>query len=87
MSRVKWKAPYVRNSLLTKLYNSNLATLNEIKTVSRQSIIIPKFIGRTVQLYNGKTFSKIKITDEMVGHKLGEFSPTRKRFSFKKKNK
>lgn len=87
MSRVKWKAPYVQNSLLKKLSNNELAPKIEIKTISRQSIIIPKFIGCTIQVYNGKTFSKLKVTEDMIGHKLGEFSPTRKRFNFKKKKK
>ena len=87
MSRVKWKAPYVQNSLLTKLSNKELASKIEIKTISRHSIIVPKFIGCTIQVHNGKTFSKLKVTEEMVGHKLGEFSPTRKRFNFKKKKK
>jgi len=87
MSRGKWKAPYVQNSLITKVFKRKSAPQDEIKTISRQSVIIPKFIGYTVQIHNGKTFSKLKITEDMVGHKLGEFSPTRKRFSFKKKNK
>ena len=87
MSRGKWKAPYVQNSLITKFFKKESAPRNEIKTISRQSVIVPKFIGYTVQVHNGKTFSNLKITEEMVGHKLGEFSPTRKRFGFKKKNK
>jgi small subunit ribosomal protein S19 len=87
MSRGKWKAPYVQNSLINKFFKEESAPQNEIKTISRQSVIIPKFIGYTIQIHNGKIFSKLKITEDMVGHKLGEFSPTRKRFSFKKKNK
>jgi len=87
MSRGKWKAPYVQNSLITKFFKEEFAHKNEIKTISRQSVIIPKFVGYTVQIHNGKTFSKLKITEDMVGHKLGEFAPTRKRFNFKKKNK
>ena len=73
------------NSLITKFFKEEFAHKNEIKTISRQSVIIPKFIGYTVQIHNGKTFSKLKITEDMVGHKLGEFAPTRKRFNFKKK--
>ena len=89
MSRGKWKAPYVQNSLITKVFERKSATQNEIKTISRQSVIIPKFIGYTVQIHNGKTFSKSKITEDMVGHKLGEFSPTRtfKGHEAKKKKK
>lgn len=85
MSRVKWKPPYVEKSLLTRINNELTTSKNEIRTISRQSVIIPKFVGITLQIYNGKTFSKLKITEEMIGHKLGEFSPTRKRFTFKKK--
>ena len=53
--------------------------------MSKNSIILPKFIGFTLRVYNGKTFTVIKIIDEMVGHKLGEFVSTRKQFSYKKK--
>jgi small subunit ribosomal protein S19 len=81
MSRSKHKGPYVDN----KLFNINMK--NEIKTSSRASEIIPKFIGKTFQVHNGKTFSNVQIIKEMVGHKLGEFSPTRQKFAFKKKKK
>jgi ribosomal protein S19 len=50
-------------------------------------VILPKFVGFSLKIYNGKTFTTIKIIDEMVGHKLGEFVTTRKQFSYKKKNK
>ena len=81
MSRSKHKGPYVDN----KLFNINMR--NEIKTSSRTSEIIPKFVGKTFQVHNGKTFSNVQIIKEMVGHKLGEFSPTRQKFAFKKKKK
>ena len=55
--------------------------------MSRNSIILPNFAEFTFQVYNGKTFTVIKIIDEMVGYKLGEFVPTRKQFSYKKKKK
>ena len=75
MSRAKWKSPYVD----LKTNSSN------ITTKSRSLIIIPSFVGLTFNVHNGKIFNKINITEKMIGHKLGEFSPTRKNFSFKKK--
>jgi len=87
MNRVKWKGPYVRNSLLRKVKNSNSVFKNNIKIISKNSVILPKFIGLTLQVYNGKTFIIVKIIDEMVGYKLGEFISTRKQFSYKKKKK
>jgi ribosomal protein S19 len=65
--------------------NSMLVLKNNIKTIPKNSIILPKFIGFSLQVYNGKTFIIIKIINEMVGHKLGEFVATRKQFSYKKK--
>jgi small subunit ribosomal protein S19 len=85
MSRAKWKGPFVPNELLDKLVSISSFDKNEITTDFRKSTIVPQFIGLTFNIHNGKTFSKVKITEEMVGRKLGEFSPTRKRFSFKKK--
>lgn len=79
MSRAKWKSPYVDLNVV------DLKTNSSIITKSRSLIIIPSFVGLTFNVHNGKIFNKIAITEKMVGHKLGEFSPTRKRFSFKKK--
>jgi small subunit ribosomal protein S19 len=89
MSRAKWKGPYILNKLLTdtKKNDLNEKYLPEIYTFSRASTIIPNFVGTTLNVHNGKTFSKIQITENMIGKKLGEFSPTRKTFSFKKKKK
>lgn len=81
MSRAKWKGPYVDVNLVKSKSNTN------IYTKSRSSTIVPSFIGKTFYVYNGKNFLKIKITENMIGRKFGEFSPTRKRFSFKKKLK
>lgn len=53
--------------------------------MSRNSIILPSFVELTFRVYNGKIFAIVKIVDEMVGHKLGEFVSTRKQFSYKKK--
>ena len=78
MSRSVWKGPFVDPSLLKKVEKvkgqSNAAP---IKTWSRKSTIIPEFVGHSFLIYNGKKFIPIKISEEMVGHKLGEFSPTR----------
>lgn len=86
MSRVKWKGPYVKNKLLKNIQSSTLIFKN-VKTVSKSSVILPKLIGLTLKIYNGKIFIIVKVTDEMVGHKLGEFILTRKQFSYKKKKK
>lgn len=87
MNRVKWKGPYIDNGLLQKVKDSKLTQKNTIKTISKSCVILPKFVGFSLKIYNGKTFTTIKIIDEMVGHKLGEFVTTRKQFSYKKKNK
>lgn len=84
MSRVKWKGPYVENRILKKIQFPKTISKNDIKTLSRNSIILPKFIGLTIQVHNGKTFVAVKIIDEMIGHKLGEFATTRKQYFYKK---
>jgi len=78
MSRSIWKGPFVDPSLLKKVEKLK-SKLNPmpIKTWSRKSTIIPEFVGISFLIYNGKKFIPIKISEEMVGHKLGEFSPTR----------
>lgn len=85
MNRVKWKGPYIESKLLKKV-EDNFSNLKKItKTTSKNSIIVPKFAGSTLQIYNGKTFITVKIVEEMINHKLGEFINTRKQFSYKKK--
>jgi len=85
MNRVKWKGPYINNKLLKKIENTISSSKNVIKTTSKNSIIVPKFVGLTFQIYNGKTFITIKIIEEMINHKFGEFINTRKQFFYKKK--
>ena len=81
MSRSVWKGPFVDPSLLKKVEKlKTQAKPAPIKTWSRKSTIIPEFIGISFLIYNGKKFIPIKISEEMVGHKLGEFSPTRQFF-------
>ncbi|CZT15119.1 probable mitochondrial ribosome small subunit component S19 [Ramularia collo-cygni] len=59
-----------------------------IKTQARSATILPNFVGLVFQIYNGKVYNSLQITEDMVGHKLGEFSATRKRFTYKQtKNK
>tara|TARA_Y100000310_G_scaffold229715_1_gene232147 strand:+ start:2688 stop:3068 length:381 start_codon:yes stop_codon:yes gene_type:complete len=78
MSRSVWKGPFVDPSLIKKVEKLKTQTNpTPIKTWSRKSTIIPEFVGISFLIYNGKKFIPIKISEEMVGHKLGEFSPTR----------
>ena len=78
MSRSVWKGPFVDPSLLKKVEKLKTQTNpTPIKTWSRKSTIIPEFVGISFLIHNGKKFIPIKISEEMVGHKLGEFSPTR----------
>ena len=78
MARAVWKGPFVEESLMKKVdkYKTDPKKI-PIKTWSRKSTIIPDFVGVSFLIYNGKKFIPIKISEEMVGHKLGEFSPTR----------
>ena len=78
MSRSVWKGPFVDPNLLKKVEKLKGKTnVAPIKTWARKSTIIPEFVGYSFLIHNGKKFIPIKISDEMVGHKLGEFSPTR----------
>merc|ERR1712146_823825 len=70
--------PFVHKSLLKRVQeNLDSNKKNVIKTWSRSSMIIPDFVGQTIAVYNGRQFVPVYITENMVGHKLGEFSPTR----------
>ncbi|MFN4217176.1 MAG: 30S ribosomal protein S19 [Brevinematales bacterium] len=78
MSRSVKKGPYVDAKLYKKVIAmQNASEKQPIKTWSRRSTIIPEMIGLTIQVYNGKIFVPVYINENMVGHKLGEFSPTR----------
>jgi small subunit ribosomal protein S19 len=78
MARSIKKGPYVHYSLLEKVGKMNESSKKTvIKTWSRASMIIPDMIGHTIAVHNGKTFVPVFVTENMVGHKLGEFSPTR----------
>ena len=78
MSRSLKKGPYVHRSLSKKIMaNSQSSKKTVIKTWSRASLITPDFVGQTIAVHNGKQFIPVYISENMVGHKLGEFSPTR----------
>ncbi len=78
MARSLKKGPYVDEKLMKKLVNLKPGDKTVIKTWSRASTITPEMVGFTFGVHNGKDFIPVFITEEMVGHKLGEFSPTRK---------
>lgn len=81
MSRSKWKGPFIsKNSLKT-----SDSSKKHLKTVGRNVNIVPSFVGRTFNVYNGKSFSELVVLAAMVGHKFGEFSFTRAQYVFKKK--
>ncbi len=78
MGRSLKKGPFVEQHLLEKIDKMNAAPAKKpIKTWSRRSTIIPDFVGHTFLVHNGKVFNSVFVTENMVGHKLGEFSPTR----------
>ncbi len=78
MARAIWKGPFVHPSLLKKVDKlKGQSNRKPIKTWSRNSTIIPDFVGHSFLIHNGKSFIPITISEEMVGHKLGEFAPTR----------
>ena len=78
MPRSVWKGPFVDGYLLKKADKVRDGGRNEvIKTWSRRSTILPQFVGLTFGVYNGKKFIPVQVNENMVGHKFGEFSPTR----------
>ena len=78
MARAVWKGPFVEESLMKKVDKYKVDPKRiPIKTWSRKSTILPDFVGVSFQIYNGKKFIPITISEDMVGHKLGEFSRTR----------
>lgn len=78
MSRSSKKGPYVEASLMKKVQTMvNQEKKKPIKTWSRRSTIFPEFVGLTFEVHNGKTFTNVYVTEDMIGHKLGEFAITR----------
>lgn len=79
MSRSLKKGPYIDQKLLRKIKKLKDSQKQEvIKTYSRDSTIVPEMVGFTIAVYNGKEFIPVSIVEEMIGHRLGEFSPTTK---------
>ena len=79
MARSVKKGPYVEQSLLHKVHKVNETEQKQIvRTWSRRSMIIPEMIGQTFHVHNGKLFMPVFVTENMVGHRLGEFAPTRR---------
>nr|P50893.1 RecName: Full=Small ribosomal subunit protein uS19m; AltName: Full=Ribosomal protein S19, mitochondrial [Tetraselmis subcordiformis]CAA87752.1 ribosomal protein S19 [Tetraselmis subcordiformis] len=83
MSRAIWKGPFIDPFFFRKNGSSN----SNNKIYSRRSVVSPKFIGREVEIYNGHKWITIKIKEDMIGHKFGEFAFTRKATIHKKKTK
>jgi len=78
MSRSVKKGPFVAEHLLKKVARMNQTGRRDpIQTWSRPSVIIPDFVGHTFMVHNGRAFTRVYVTENMVGHRLGEFSPTR----------
>ena len=78
MSRSVWKGPFVDSYVLKKAERAQASTRNEvIKIWSRRSTILPHFVGLTFGVYNGKKHIPVSVNEDMIGHKFGEFSPTR----------
>ncbi len=78
MARSVWKGPFVDLHLLKKAEDAqDQGARAPIKTWSRRSTILPQFVGLTFNVYNGQKFIPVSVSEDMVGHKLGEFAPTR----------
>jgi small subunit ribosomal protein S19 len=78
MARSVWKGPFVERNLLKKVEATRKSGRKDvIKTWSRRSTILPQFVGLTFGVHNGNKFVPVIVTDQMIGHKLGEFAPTR----------
>ncbi|KXL45172.1 MAG: hypothetical protein FE78DRAFT_31969 [Acidomyces sp. 'richmondensis'] len=86
LARSVWKGPHIVPLPIVRPKPGERAP--PIKTQARSATILPNFVGLIFQVHNGKTYHDVRITEQMVGHKLGEFAPTRKKFSYKQtKNK
>lgn len=82
MTRSIWKGPFFSASIIREI---EVPGIKNIKIYSRNSVIHPSFVGRKVEIHNGRSFHSILVKDEMVGHKFGEFSPTRQPYAYKSK--
>lgn len=78
MARSTKKGPYVHPKLLRKVEKAKRGEVGEIVTWSRSSVVTPEMVGLTIRVHNGRMHVPVQIAESMVGHKLGEFAPTRK---------
>lgn len=89
MSRSIWKGPFVDNSLIKyfqrNINNESNTQTKRLKIWTRRSLIIPEFVGYHFDVHNGHKTIRLFVTEEMIGHKFGEFSSTRKKCEYKKK--
>jgi len=83
-TRSIWKGPFINNTFFQEI---SLSNKNTLKTTTRNTVILPFLIGKSILVHNGKFFIPVYILEEMVGHKLGEFVPTRLRHVYKPKKK
>ncbi|XXM93271.1 MAG: 30S ribosomal protein S19 [Candidatus Hodgkinia cicadicola] len=77
MARSSWKPPFVELALYARALANETQT-EPFATRSRRTYVLPEFIGKVFAIHNGRRFIKLRVTEDMVGHKLGEFAPTRK---------
>lgn len=77
MPRSTSKGPFVEEKLLKKVQRARRGEISEIMTWSRASMIVPEMVGMTIKVHNGKMHVPVSVVENMVGHKLGEFAPTR----------
>ena len=77
MTRSVWKGPFIEKTLLKKVEEARGGKKGVIKSWSRRSTILPQMVGLTFGVHNGNKFIPVLVTDQMIGHKLGEFAPTR----------
>jgi small subunit ribosomal protein S19 len=85
MGRSKWKGPYINPQFFKK--NSTKNKQQKTLIISRNSKIVPRFLGLTFDIHNGKNYVELTVTENMMSHKFGEFSFTRTKFAYKKKSK
>jgi len=87
MSRSVSKGPFVDHFFFHKLTTKGNISTKKIKVWSRRSCILPQFVGKHFEIYNGKSFVSLEVHEDMIGHKFGEFAMTRKKALHKKKEK
>ena len=84
MPRSQWKGPFVDRSLMKALEKQKVSNLQKIRVWSRRSVILPECIDHSFEIHTGKQFLTVRVTEDMVGHKFGEFASTRHKVFHKK---